>query len=886
MTLMEWWRRLQHLARGDRAARELDEEMQLHIELRARRNRALGITAKDAARQARIRFGNRTLVREDARSVWAWRSIERLTQDLRYGLKQIGRRVTSTAAVVIVLGLGIGANTAMFTVLNAVLFKPAAVAEPGRLAWVVLHEMPSGRLRGLTSADFRAVERANGPFESVTSYYPVDLSLSGSTPERIRGLLVSANYFDMLGVRPAAGRAFRADEDRRGPPPVVILSDGLWRRRFGADPAIVDQPVILNGRPFIVIGIAPRGFGGIELVEDEPISAWVPMGAIAFALPTMANIDTDDGVRWLRVVGRLARGIEVAQADAAVRTLEVPSRALTEPPNRVSIMTTLVRGGLDPANRRDLAPILSLLSVVPVLVLLVASANAANLMLAQGVERRREMAVRRSLGASRGRVVRQLLTESLMLAALGGVTGVALAHGLISLIGAIGGVPAVVLSVLRLDTSVLIATAAVSLATGVIFGTAPALTTSNPDLTSSLKDEGNSATASPQRRRLRAALVVGQVAVSLALLVASGLIVATLSRTLFSDPGFDTRHGLKFSVDLNLQGYTADAQAVFVRTLLQRVAAIPGVDDVAVTDTVPLGGRFWGTNVEPDGPRRDERRSFAFGARVSPRYFDVIGTPIVRGRAFDDRDSASATNVAIVNERLAKRLWPDGEAVGQRVQLEEEQTWRTVVGVVRTSRFQALDDTDDAVLYLPAARLLVTPMFVIARTGVDPRAAIAPIVAVMREMDPNLPVVGARPLADLPLLSLDAQRASASLLLVFGGLAVVLAIVGIYGVASHTSRLRTREVGIRMALGARPHDVRRLFIWEGLRLTLTGIAAGLLLSLVGTRLMASFLVGLGAIDAFVFAGAAFLLGTTAALASYLPASQAARMDPLRALRMD
>jgi hypothetical protein len=258
----------------------------------------------------------------------------------------------------------------------------------------------------------------------------------------------------------------------------------------------------------------------------------------------------------------------------------------------------------------------------------------------------------------------------------------------------------------------------------------------------------------------------------------------------------------------------------------------------------------------------------------------------MRGRAFDDRDCASATNVAIVNERLAKRLWPDAEAVGQRLQFEEDQTWRTVVGVVRDSRFQALDETDDAVLYLPAVRLVATPMFVIVRTGIDPRNAITPIVAVVHDMDPNLPVVGARPLADLPLLSLDAQRASASLLLVFGGLAVVLAIVGIYGVASHTTRLRTREVGIRMALGASPRDVRRLFVWEGLRLTLTGIAAGLLLSLAGAKLMASFLVGLGATDAFVFAGAAFLLGVTAALASYLPASRAARVDPLRTLRME
>ena len=436
----EWWRRLRQLAHRDQLAPDLDEEMRLHVELRARRNRARGLSDDEAMRQARIRFGNTTLLKEDARRVWVWSWADRLGQDIRYGLRQIFGRARSSAAVVAILALGVGANTAMFTIVNTVLFAPPPGNAADRLAWIVVSETPSGRLRTLSSADVRQLQQAPAPFESVTSYNAIDLSLSGATPERIRGLIVSANYFDVIGVRPALGRAFRGDEDRDAAGPTVILSDGLWRRRFGGDPAIVNQPVVLNGRQFTVVGIAPPGFGGIELNEGEPIGAWVPMGTIAASMPGRGALTTSDQ-RWLSVVGRLAVGQSTSQADAAMRLVEFPSRALSHSSQRAVLMAAPIRGGLDLSNRRDLAAVFGLFSIVPVLVLVVACANAANLMLARGVDRRREIALRRSLGASRGRIIRQLLTESLMLAAGGGGLGVLLANALISLIGIIGGIP-------------------------------------------------------------------------------------------------------------------------------------------------------------------------------------------------------------------------------------------------------------------------------------------------------------------------------------------------------------------------------------------------------------------------------------------------------------
>jgi len=368
-------------------------------------------------------------------------------------------------------------------------------------------------------------------------------------------------------------------------------------------------------------------------------------------------------------------------------------------------------------------------------------------------------------------------------------------------------------------------------------------------------------------------------------LVTAGLVLTSLSRTLRVDPGFDTARTLTLSFNLETQAYAPEAQSAFLRTFLERAAALPGIEHVAVSDTVPLGGRYLGDDIAPDGPQHDERTMFTFITTVSPDYFEAIGTPIVRGRPFDDRDGAG-TPVVVVNETLARRLWPDADPIGQRVEIGDDKIWRTVVGVARNSRFRALDERNETVTYRPIGTQAPVPAMVIARAAFDPGASIAPLTAVVHDLDPNLPVVRAQPLRDLLLLSVDAQRASSSILLVFGSLALILAVVGIYGLAAHAARLRTREAGIRVALGARPPDVRRLFMWEGLRLTAIGIAFGVLLGIVATQMLSSFLFGLGAADALIFVSAAVALGGTAAGASYLPARKAAKVDPIVALRSE
>jgi predicted permease len=887
MRMSEWWRRLRQLVRINRFQSDLDEEMQLHIELRARANRSEGMSEANAARAARVRFGNVALVREDSREVWIWRTIERGLQDLRYGVRQIGRRGTSTFAVIATLALGIGANTAMFTVLNATLFAHAPVDAPDRLAWVVLEQTPSGRLSGLSTADVRALQQRGAPFEGVTAFSPVNLALGGAVPERIRGLVVSANYFDVLGVRAAIGRTFVTSEDRTpGAHPVLVLTDGLWRRRFGADPGIVNQSVVLNGAAFTVIGVAPRGFTGIELMDGDPLGAWVPMATIDRVLPGERGLTDDDGPRWLRVVARLAPGVVLTKADAALRSFDVPSRPLSPPEARVQMTAVSAEGGLDPSNRRQIAPVLGLLALVPTLVLIVACANAANLMLARGVDRRREMALRRSLGASRGRIVRQLLTESVIFASIAGFAGLLVARGLLALIGRTADIPDAMMASFAVDLRVLIATVAVAVLTGVLFGLAPALASSNPDLTGSLKDESLTVTASRRRQRLRGALVVSQVTVSLVLLITAGLFLRSFSRTLNVDPGFDARQSLALSFDLKLQGYQSAASDAFAQALLERAVVVPGVDAVALTSTRPLGGNYSATDAVADSQPGGAPRVFTFETAISSEYFRAMGMSLGQGRAFDAHDTAASAPVAIVSQTLAMRLWSDADPIGKRVDVGGGGTWCTVVGVAGDIRFRALDDRPVPVLYRPLAQRPSSPLSLIVHTTVDPQSAIGPVSAVVHGLDPNLPIFGARTLSDQMLLSLDAQRASSSLIGVFGAIALLLAVVGIYGVASHASRLRTREAGIRIALGATAPDVRRLFLWDGVRLTLIGVAAGLALSFVAAQAMASFLFGFGANDAFVFIAGAVVLGATAAAASYGPAWRASRIDPMAALRTE
>jgi putative ABC transport system permease protein len=887
MTIGEWWRRVQRVVRRDQMVDEMDEEIRLHIELRMQKNVSAGMSPREAAYAARRRFGNPTLLREEGREAWGWLFAERFAQDVRYGLRQLLRNPMSTIAVVLVLALGIGANTAMFTLLNAVLFAPAPVANPERLVWLG-ETAPSGRFRGLSYPDYLALRAHRDPFDDVVAFSNISLSLGGGTPERIRGFITSANYFDVLGVQAELGRTFSPDEDTEpGAHPVVVLSDALWRRRYGADRSILNQSIIINGRPFAVIGIARRGFAGVE-INEAPVGLWVPIAMVGEAIPGEGTRLTEAGVAWLRVVGRIAPGVSVAQANARVQTIELPSRATQSASAGTGRTTALpVAGGLDPPNRRELAPVLALLALVPALVLLIACANGANLLLARGVDRRKELALRRSLGASRGRLVRQLLTESVMLGSIAGGLGIGLAYSLLSLIGRLGRVPPSLMASLTVDARVLVATLVVAMATGLLFGLAPALAISNPLLAPALKEDGVTLTAGRRRQRLQGALVVAQVAVSVVLLVATGLFLRSMSKSIQIDPGFDTHRGLALSFDLDLQGYKPAARDGFTRQLLERTAALPGVESSAVTTTLPLGGWFTGTEVTPEGGAPDARGASTLFASVSPAYFATMGIPVARGRAFSDRDTATASPVVILNQSAASQLWSNANPLGKRLRLSgNDEPWREVVGVVGDAKDDDLTGRPRLFLYLPLPQLPTGRLSLVVRTSSNPRPMLAPVAAAAHGLDPNLPLVDVRTFEDLVSDSVDKQRAASSLLAVFGVIALMLATLGIYGVTAHTATLRTREVGIRMALGARTADVHRLFIGEGLVLSLTGGLIGLVSSLVTTKLIAGFLFGVGPSDAVVFAGVAVVLGATTLLASYLPARRAAHLDPLAALRAE
>ena len=634
-----------------------------------------------------VRFGSPGAIREASRDLWGagWR--DRLAQDARYAVRQLSRRPLTTVVVVGTLALGIGANTAMFTFLDVALFRAAPVADPDRLAWIV-SQNERGRFENVSYPNYAAFRDRVSEFSGVLAFTHREVSLGGATAERVWSQIVSANAFDVLGVRAELGRTFTPTDDQPGAPLVALLSDGLWRRRYGADPAIVGAPVVVNGRSFAVIGVAPAGFNGPELLEDEAIGLWLPVSSVAVAMPGEgAGLLKDAGANWLHVIGRLAPG---ATADRARANVEAVAAALPRPSTeRSRFLIEPLHGGLDPSNRRDVAPVLGALAIVPVLVLLVACANVANVLLARGIDRRRELAMRRALGATRARLVRQLLTEYVMLALPAAAAAVAVSYLLIGAIVRISHMPASMAVVLTPDTRVLAATTGLAVVAVLVFGLAPALAASRPALTPALKDEGVSIAIASRRHRLRDAFLVGQVTISMVLVGLAGLFLGSLSKVIRVDPGFETRHALTMSVDLTLQGYSRDAQTSFIGSALESVTAVPGVEHAAFTTVLPLAGRFYGTDVSREGESHDATAIATGFAAVSPGYFDVMQMPIVAGRAPSSRDDRSAPAVAIVNETLAARLWPGEPPIGRRLRLGgPTERLREVIGVVRDSKDQ------------------------------------------------------------------------------------------------------------------------------------------------------------------------------------------------------
>jgi len=878
-----------YLTRARRTA-ELDEEMRLHRELREAANHRRGLEPTEAARLARVRFGNPLTWREESHETWGFGRIDALLRDLDYGGRQLRRRPTWTATVVLTLALGVGANTAMFTLLDALLFRPSAGRAPEELVRVTTVEEPSGALVSTSYPNYVDLRNQAHTLSGVMAYAGNGFSIGGPSSDLVFGNVVSVNYFDVLGIHAALGRTFRLEEDQPAAPAVAVLSDALWQTHFGGSPAIVGETVPINGQPVTVIGIAQPGFTGTELGQQAAL--WMPLAQEGLASgdprPRPHLLD-DREAGWLRVVGRRRTGVSVAQVQA---DLSVVSAGLPRPTSphavRPSVAVSSTVGGLEPGDRVQAGPVLALIAIVPLFVLAVACANVANLVMAQHVARQREFAMRRAIGASRLRLIRQLVAESALLALLSATAGLASAVGLTAVLAHIGALPEEITRSFLWSGRVFLATILLALATTAIFGWIPALTASRVDLTAVLKDEGGAATAAPRRARLRGVFVVAQVSLSLSLLVAAGLFLQSLTKALAVDPGFVAHGAVSLTVDPQKHGYSAEGRDLFASALVGAASALPGVSAAGTVLPLPLSGENWHQRVaaEDSGPARYVQHVIA-----SPGYFGAIGTSILEGRAFTHADTASSTPVAIVNEPLARRLWPGRNPLGQRllVVFDRSSDRREVIGVARDGKYFQLTEEPQDAFYTPSTQernQADTRVSVVVRATGDPHTLLRSLTSAVRGLDPELPVSKALTLDELAGEAAEARRAVASLLGFAGVMTLIIAAIGIYGVTAHGVSLRRREVGIRMALGARLVEVRRLFVIQSLRLTGVGVAIGLLLSAGASRLLTTFLFGLKATDLFTFVGSAVVILAVAAVASYLPARQASRVDPVASLRQD
>ncbi len=894
--LRGWLMRLFGLLRRNQREREFAVELESHLALHIADNLRAGMSPEEARRQALIKLGGVTQTQELHREQGGLPMIETLLQDLRFGLRMLRKNLGFSLVAILTLALGIGANTAIFSLARALLLRPLSVPQPEQLITMQRGEEVAA---ALSWPDFTALRERNEVFTGLAVH---DLNLFhfsyGARSEVLVGELVSANYFDVLGVQPLLGRGFAPEEDRTPDAhPVVVLSHALWQTRLGGATQIIGQTIVLNNNRFTVVGVAPAGFPGTAALMVTQL--WIPATMLGKARPEFPADLNDRSQETFTGIGRLKPGVGLAQAQAALAVLgrqldlanPVPVERGFDPQADRTLRLNRVQGLSPPHLRRMARLATTLLFAVVGIVLLIACANVANLLLARAATRRKEIAVRLALGASRLRLVRQLLTESLLLALLGAAAGLLLAWWINRLLMAFKPpLPAAwgFQVELLLDAPVLGFTLLLSLLVSVFFGLAPAWQASRPDVIPALKDEAG---VSGRRHQfnLRNALVVAQLAVSLMLLIGAGLFVRSLQHLQTIDPGFETANRLTVSFDLAKQGYDETRRREFARQLLERVAALPGVRNATVADTVPLGFAALAQPVVIEGRAAppNEPPPWLAAQTIGLNYFSTLGIQLVRGRAFDARDTATAPPVALINERLAQRFFPNEDALGKRLRIGADNApWREIVGIVKDTTVRNLGEGPRSVTYRPLTQQSTPWLALVAQTGGEPKALIADVRRVVQTLDENLPAQEIKTLAEVVAFAYWPARMSAGLLGVFGLLGLLLAAVGLYGLMSYAVAQRTREIGIRMALGAAPRDVLRLIVKQGLWLALVGAGAGLLLAFALTRLLTSLLYGVRATDLATFGVAALVLVLVALLACWIAARRATKVDPMIALRME
>jgi len=810
-----------------------------------------------------------------------------LIADIRYSFRSLLKSPGLTLAAILSLGLGIGANTTIFTWVQAVLFRPIPLAADPSTIRIAAMENREGQSRSWSYpnyVDFRDRARMIDVVAQDDRTFNIAVD---DTAERAWGGMVSGNYFDVMGIRPAAGRFFTAKDDvTPGGHPVAVLSYSLWQRRFAGDPSMVGKQVTINNTPITIIGIAPEGFIGSFL--GVATAAWVPMAM----QKEMMGGDTMNqrGNGWFQTIVRLKPGVSPQQAQAEASSimaqLEQEYPDFNEGRRLRIVQTWEAPFGAGTV----LAPLLGVLSILVALVLVIACANVANLLLSRAVSRRREVAVRLSLGASRARLVRQLLTESFMLAAFAGIIGVVMAYWTMDVIMAF--VPPVDMPIdlgLRMDGTTLVFAMMVSMVTGLVFGLAPALQASSDQTINALKEEGRSGSGGRLTGKLRSSLVVAQVAVCLVLLVGATLFLRSFIAAQSLSPGFDASHVVTASMDMFPSGYTGDRHREFQRRAIEAISAIPGVQSAALGSRLPLG--FGGNNstsvgVEGYVPRENEEIVINYST-VGPKYFETMGIPIRQGREYNDTDTLQSPRTLVINESMARRYWPQGNALGGKIRLG--QNLAEVIGIVADSKYSSINERPLPQLFFPMSRSETSTLRLFVKTSGDPAPMVAEVRNAIRGLDASLPVYDARTLNEHMQVAVFAQRMAADLLGAMGVLALLLAAIGLYGVMAYAVSQRTQELGIRLALGASPGSLLGMIVRQGMKLTTIGLAIGLALALgafgsIGA--VRTLLPGISPLDPLTFVAVPVVLGLIALLASWIPGRRAGKVDPLVALRYE
>jgi len=883
--------RLRSLFHRNQVEQDLSEELQYHLEQKTKEYTASGMAPEEARRKARREFGGIEQTKEICRDTRRVSLLETLSQDVRFGLRMLRKSPGFTAVAVLTLALGIGATTAVFSLVSAILLKPLPFPNPDQIVLPELVSPPGVNLGSdyfpWSQTQFRFLAQDSHPFHAVAAFQNDSFNLTGTdVPSFLDGFRVSAEFFPALGISPALGRGFTAEEDRPGHEYEVVLSDRMWREYFGANRAILGKAVRLNGYAYTVVGVMPAGFV-FPRAEELPSSFNFPREAqlwVPLAIPEAPK----NGPSELAVIARVKPGLTIQQAQAGMDL--VTKHAEAKDPqwkgwfnSRVVPLTRQVVGDTE----RPLQLILAAVGIV----LLIACSNIANLLLTRSFGRRREFTLRTALGAGRARLIRQLLTESLLIAVSAGAISILLANAGIYFVKTFGPADLPRLREVTLDLPVFAFALCVSLATGILFGLAPAIGATRENLADSLKEGSQRSGLSPTSPRLRNALLVSQVALALVLVISAGLLTRTFFHLLGANGGFNPDRVLTFQLPLPALKYVdQDHIVVFYQNALGRLRSVPGVQSAGIGETVPMGGEGESTVIRmPDHPAATQKElPFANYTIISPGYLSAVGTPVLRGRDFVEADTADSMPVALVNVAMEKKYWPGQSALGKQVGPGSARfPLLTIVGVVPDVKHISFREETAPEMYVVYTQRQWPSMLnlrVALRTKADPASMTASVREAIHSIDPDLPLAKVATLTTLVDDSLSQPRFAMLLLASFGVLALLLASTGMYGVISYSVAQRTQEIGIRMALGAERRNVFGMVLSQGARLAGLGIALGLVAALGVTRLMASFLYGVQPADPLTFAIVSLLLVGTALLACYLPARGATRVDPLVALR--